>query len=196
MLNFRNKDEILPSALIALSLLVLAATLAYMLLVPPPSAAGVAKGRERSKRQIQTEIAKAKAKTAKAKAGYGNRLWSGSADAVLAQTLAQLTTRADRHGLKVAAFRPQKPKPLGSLTELPCTVQVSGPYPTVVAFLSSLDAKGTRVALRSAQIAAADGATGAVTAMLGLSVYYAAVEESSGAPRPATASAGKGGRRG
>jgi len=195
MLNFRNKDEILPSALIALSLLILAATLAYMLLVPPPSAAGIAKGRERSKRQIQAEIVKAKAKAAKAKAGYEGHLSSGSADAVLAQTLAQLTTRANRYHLKMGAFRPQKAKLLGSLTELPCTVQVSGPYPTVVSFLSSLDAKGTRVALRSAQIAAADGATGAATAMLGLSVYYASAEESS-APRPATASAGKGGRRG
>jgi Tfp pilus assembly protein PilO len=195
MLNFRNKDDILPSALIALSLLVLAGTLAYMLLVPPPNAAGVVKGRERSKRQIQAEVVKAKAKTAKAKASYDGRLWSGNADTVLAQTLAQLTTRANRYHLKMGAFRPQKSNPLGSLTELPCTVQVSGPYPTVVSFLSSLDAKGTRIALRSAQIAAADGATGAVTAMLGLSVYYTAAEESS-TPRAATASAGKGGNRG
>jgi Tfp pilus assembly protein PilO len=173
MLNFRNKDEILPSALIALSLLLLLATLTYMLLVPAPSAAGIAKGRERSKRQIQTEIARAKVKTAKAKEAYAARLWTGSADTILADTLARLTTRAAHHRLQMAAFRPQKAKALGALTELPCSVQVSGPYPAVVAFLGSLDAKGTQIALRSAQVTAADAATGAVTATLGLSVYYA-----------------------
>jgi Tfp pilus assembly protein PilO len=173
MLNFRNKDEILPSAIIALSLLILMATLAYMLLVPPPSAAGVAKGRERSKRQIQVEIDHAKAKSANAEAAYAASLWTGGPDAVLAGALTQLTTRTGRYRLQMAAFRPQKPKTLAGLTELPCSVQVSGPYPSVVAFLGSLDAKGTRIALRSAQVAAADAASGAVTATLGLSVYFA-----------------------
>jgi Tfp pilus assembly protein PilO len=190
MLNFRNKDEILPSALIALSLLVLAATLAYMMLEPAPSAAGVAKGRERSKRQIQTEIDRAKAKTEKAQETYNDRLWTGNADTVVAQTLAQLTARAAHHRLQMAAFRPQKPKNLGSLTEMPCSVQVSGPYPAVVAFLGSLDAKGTRIALRSAQVAASDAATGAVTATVGLSVYYS---DAASEPAPAAKTAKSGG---
>lgn len=193
MINFKNKDEALPSALILAAIVTLAATFAYMILVPKPTVAGVAKGRQRSVRQIEEQIEQAKTRSKESEALAATRVWDGNQDEVLAQVLAQLTVRAQRSKVTMAAFRPQKPLPLTGVTELPCSVQVSGPYETVLAFLGTLDEPSSRVALRSVSVASSDGATSAVTATLGVSVYCqggAPADEKAGAKPRATAAAG------
>jgi Tfp pilus assembly protein PilO len=97
--------------------------------------------------------------------------------------LAQLAQQAQRRSLKIGAFRPQKQQTLAGLTELPYSVQVSGPFLSVRAFLSVLDSSSSKLALRSVQIASADGKSSLVTATLGLSAYVPV--ESVPAVRPA-----------
>ncbi|MDX1931445.1 MAG: type 4a pilus biogenesis protein PilO [Capsulimonadales bacterium] len=171
MFDFKNKEQQLPSLLSAVAICLLAATFLYMILVPPPNVAGIAKGRVRSRQQLETEIARAKERSAAAEATIRKRLRTGDPNTVLAGALAQLNERTRKYKLTMAAFRPQRPRVLDQVTELPWTVQVSGPYPSVVAFLAATDRTETRMVLRTAQISAADGATGQVTALLGLSVY-------------------------
>lgn len=174
MINFKHRDEIAPSAMVLLSLLIMAGALAYMLLVPPPSVAGIARGRDRSRRAIDEEIARARARSKEAQAAAEKRLWTGDPDAVTAAVLARLTAEANQRALKLGAFRPQRQQALDELTELPFSVQIAGPYPAVRAFLATLDRPGTRLTARSIQIASSDSATDAVTATVGLSAYIAA----------------------
>ena len=187
MISFKNRDEALPSALIVFSLVILAGTLFYMLLVPAPSAAGVAKGRQISHRKIQDEIDSARARVKELEAAARPRQWQGNADTVTAAVLGQLTAQANRRALKITAFRPQRAQVLEGIAELPFSVQISGPYPAVRDVVTSLDTPGSRLALRSVQVASSDAATSAVTATLGLSAYIASGET----PSPA-----KGGSRG
>lgn len=174
MIDFKHPEMRLPSALIAFSLLILLGTLIYMVAVPAPSATVSARGREMSRRKIQDEIETAKKRAQQLQAEARPRLWQGDSDAVAAAALDTLTNQARQRGLKLAAFRPQRPQALEGLTELPFSVQVSGPFPAVQATLSALGSQNSRLALRSVQIAASDAETGAVTATLGLSAYVPA----------------------
>lgn len=171
MLNFKQRDEMLPSVLILLSVLILAATLIYMVAVPPPTAAGVVKGRTLSRMKVEEDIAKAKTRSAEIEQMIRPRLWRGNPEAVTASVLAEMTNQANRRALKLTAFRPQRVQTLEGMTELPFSVQVSGPYAAIRSVLSSLDAPGSRLAIRSIQVASADAASSAVTATIGVSAY-------------------------
>ena len=174
MISFKNREEIAPSVLILLSLLILLGSLAVMLFVPKPSTAGLARGKEMSRKKLESEIAQAKERTKEATAAAKARLWQGTPDAVTASVLAQLTGEANRRRLQIGAFRPQKPNAVAGLTELPFSVLISGPYPAIRAFAATLDGAGSKTALRSLQIAGADGASSQVTATLGISAYIPA----------------------
>jgi hypothetical protein len=174
MINFKNRDEIIPSVLILLSIVILTGSLLFMLLVPKPTTAGLANGRDRSRRQVRLETEKAKVRLKIAQAAVRPRLWSGTGDSVTGAVLALLAQQAQQRSLKIGAFRPQKQQALSGLTELPYSVQVSGPFLSVRAFLSALDTGSSRLALRSVQLASADGKTSQVTATVGLSAYVAA----------------------
>jgi hypothetical protein len=184
MINFKNRDEILPSILILLSIVILTGALLFMLLVPKPTTAGLANGRDRSRRQIEAETKKATERYRSAQTAVQPRLWNGTVDSVTGAVLAQLAQQAQRRSLKIGAFRPQKQQTLAGLTELPYSVQVSGPFLSVRAFLSVLDSDSSKLALRSIQIASADGKTSTVTATVGLSAYIPSVPVSPGKTVP------------
>ncbi len=197
MITFKTKEDVLPSTLILLSIAILIGALVFLVL-PKPSAAGIAKGRERSRQQIREEIERAKEREKQARAAALTRLWTGDAETVTASVLAQVTQRANESALQMGAFRPQRVQPLEGLTELPFSVQVSGPYPAVRKFLTSFDSANSRLALRSVQIAAADGKSSAVTATLGISAFRLNEEAApaAAAARPAAAAAGSAGGAG
>lgn len=193
MISFRQREDIVPSVLILLAIIILAATLIYMLLVPKPSVARLEQGHTRGRRQILREIADTKKQVAQAQAAVGPRLWTGDADTVSSAVLALLTQQTRHDALKLGAFRPQRPLALDGVTELPFSVQVSGPYPKVQAVMASLDAAQSRVVLRAVQVASSAEATDAVTATLGLSAYLAS-DSSVTPPPPVAVTKKKGGQ--
>lgn len=169
MINFKNKDEVLPSALIVFSIVVLLGSLIALLVLKPDS--GLARGRNRSRLTIQREITLATQGTVDATVRARPRLWEGDADVVTASVLAQLTRQANQQALILTAFRPQKNQQLDGVSELPFSVQVAGSYAKVRAFVASLDAAGSKVAVRSFQFASTDGATDTVTANVTFSAF-------------------------
>jgi hypothetical protein len=171
MIRLTPRNDAGQRFLILLSSAILACSLLYALFVPAPGAAGVASARVGSRRKIQEEIVSVRARTKRIEAAIQPRLWRGDAEIVTAIVLEQLTGEANRRKVKLSAFRPQRPQTLEGMTELPFSVHLSGPYPAVRAIMAALDAAGSRLALRSVQVASSDGASNAVTATLGLSAY-------------------------
>ncbi len=190
MINFKNRDEALPSALIVLSLLILVGALLFMLLVPKPTTAGLTKGRERSRKQLEAEIVSAKSRDMESRKAFAPRLWAGNTETITATILADLTQRANKSKLQVGAFRPQKQQALEGLTELPYSIQVAGPYPAVRSFIATLDVPNSRLALRSLQFASSDASSSAVTATLGVSAYLLSITPSAVKETPAKPAAG------
>lgn len=183
-INFKNPKEAGPSAVTVAALVILAGSLAYMLLVPKPTTEGIAKGKERSRKQLLEQIEVAQASGAAARAAVASRLWQGDTDAISAAVLGQLTREAGTRKVKLSAFRPQRLQTLPELTELPFSVQISGPYPAVQGFAATLDKPNSKLALRSLQMASSDAGSNAVTATLTFSAY--ALGQPPAAPRGKT----------
>ena len=182
MISFGRPEEVAPSILVILSILVLAGTLAYMLLVPKPSAAGSARAWTSSRRRMVDDIADTRKQTRLARAAVRPRLWRGDPEAVTATILAQLTTQTGHRALKLTAFRPDRPKAFEEVTELRFDAQVAGPYAGVHSLMDALDARGSKVALRSVQITSSQAAVNTVAATLGLSAFVATDPTLSPAP--------------
>jgi Tfp pilus assembly protein PilO len=186
MINFRNREDRGASILILLAILILFGSLIYVLAVPEPSAAGIAKGRTISRQKIEQEIETVTRRTREVRAAVKKRLWQGEVESVTALVLQKLTAQANQRSLKITAFRPQKGQLIEGMTELPFSVQLTGAFPNVSAMLKGLDAPNTNITLRSVQIASSDGVSSLVTATLGLSVYI----ESAAPSKPAVRSGG------
>ena len=172
MINFKNKDEVLPSLLIVLSLLIFLGCLVSMVFFKPPTTAGVAAGRQRSISTIQKEIATSEQRAQEAQVSVRTRLWQGDPEAVTAAVLAQLTRQTNQSGVQLVAFRPQKLQALEGVSELPFSVQLTGSYPKVRALVAALEVSSSRLVVRSFQFASTDGASDAITATVGVSAYY------------------------
>ena len=114
LFNFKNPQEAGPSAVMLAAVVILAGSLAYMLLVPTPTTEGIARGKERSRKQLEKQIRGSQASGEQARAKTAARLWQGDPDTITATVLAQLTKEALGHKLKLSAFRPQR---LVGLTE-------------------------------------------------------------------------------
>ncbi len=172
MISFGRPEDVAPSVLMVFSILVLAGTLAYMLLVPKPSTAS-ARAWTSSRRRMVDDIADTRKQTRQARAAVRPRLWQGDPESVTATILAQLTTQTGRRALKLTAFRPDRPKAFEEMTELRFDAQVSGPYAGVHSLMDALDSRGSKVALRSVQITLSQAAGSTVAATLGLSAFVA-----------------------
>lgn len=171
LINFQRRDDVVPSVLVILSVVVLAGTLAFMLLIPKPGAAGSARAWTSSRRRIADDIADTRRQSRRAQATLRPRVWRGDPEAVTATILAQLTEQTGSHRLKLTAFRPERPQVFEQVTELRSDVQVAGPYAGVKALMNSLDSSESKVALRSVQITLSPTAQNAVTATLALSAF-------------------------
>lgn len=174
MISFKRPEDVVPSCLILLSILILAGTLAYMLLVPKPSAAGSTALSARSRRRLVSDIAATKKQGQQAEAAVRPRLWHSDPQSVTAMALAQMTDLAGKHLVKLTAFRPARSQSFDSMTELRFEAQLSGPYAGIHAVMAALDARGSKVVLRGVQIASSQEAGNGVTATLGLSAFVAA----------------------
>lgn len=172
MIRFGRREKVLPSLLMLLSLVVLAGTLAFMIVVPKPGAALPAGG-SAARRRIVDDIADARRGARQTRAATKPHLWQGDPEAVTATILARLTTQTGHRSLKLLAFRPDRPQAFEGITELRFDAEVSGPYAGIHALLNTLDAPGSKVALRSVQLTSTQAAGGAVSATLGLSAFVA-----------------------
>lgn len=173
MFDFQNKEHVLPSALILLAILILTGSALYDILVPSPGGPAAGHDRVMARRKLADDMFMAKSSEKKAKSALEPKLWQGTPDAVAAGVLAQITTQANRRGLTLGAFRPERSVSLGIITELPYSVQVTGPYPNIRAVLSALDGPNSKVILRSIQLASSEQSSNVVAATLGVSAYLA-----------------------
>lgn len=171
IISFQRREDLTPSILMIVSLVILAGTLAYMLLVP--SAARGTRTVGSSRRRMVDDIAETRYQTRVARMAIQPRLWHGNPEFVTAAALAQLTRQTEKRSLKLTSFRPDRPQEFPDMTELRFDVQVAGPYAALHSLLEAQDARGSKLVLRSVQITATQATGGTVTASLGLSAFVA-----------------------
>jgi len=171
MIDFKNPENAGPNGLTLAALLILIATLVYMLAFKPPSVEDVSVGHSLTKRNTYTQIENAKQKALEVRKTLAPKFWQGGSVEVTADILSKLTNEVNRYGLTLTSFRPDTDKDLAGFTELKYTVQVAGPYPKIRSLLTSLDGGSDKVALGSVQIAASPNTNDSVQATLSISAY-------------------------
>jgi hypothetical protein len=186
MISFRRPEDVVPSFLILLSLLILAGTLAYMIFVPKPRVTGSTGLSARTKRRMVDDIALTRKQERVASASIRPRLWHSDPQSVTATVLEQMTSLAGQHSSKLTAFRPERSQPFESVTELRFDAQLTGTYPGIRAIMAALDARGSKIVLRAVQVASSQEADNTVTATLGLSGYIASDPALTPAPAPSS----------
>lgn len=168
MIDFKQKENVAPSAAIVLSIIVIVVALVVLLAVPKPLYRDDSASKQRS---IARSIETAKSQTQDTAHWLRPKLWLGNPDLVSSGVLGALTQYSNQGMLKLSAFRPQKGQILSGMTEMPFSVQLSGSYAGVRHVLTALDAPASKIVLRSAQINATDQGDTEVTAIIGVSAY-------------------------
>lgn len=171
MINFKLSEDSKPNALILAALVLLCASLAYVLLVKPPKIDDVTRDQSLTKRRMYDEISEVKLRAVQSRKAIAPRVWSGDSVTVTAGILGQLASEASAHSLQLDSFRPEKELDLIGFSDMEYTVQFSGPYPEVKELLVKLDKGDDRIAVESAQVASSQLSTDEVTATLRISAY-------------------------
>ncbi len=156
---------------IAVSGVLALCAVAAMLLVPKPSVERIKREQRASRDKLLSSLTVTRRQARALESQNAARLWSGDGDTVTAAVLGRLIREADGRHVMLAGFRSQRTQDFGAVRELPYVVQAAGPYPAVRALVAALDAPGTRIALRTVQIAATDGSSDTVAATIGVSVF-------------------------
>ncbi len=171
MINFKNQQDAVPSAIILCSILILVSTLLYELLAPKPNALAHSVQKARDEKELKKQVKFTKEQVVELDKKVHSRLWKGDTDAITATLLGKATTLAKQNTLGLTAFRPQKPQALEGVMELPFSIIVTGSFMAVQRMAHALEDKNNNVALRSLQVASADSATSNVMATINLSAY-------------------------
>lgn len=189
MINFRDRQEAVPSAVTVISLVAMAATLLFMLLVPKPTTRGMDAKKRNQEFQVRLATDNARDQLAESRAANAKRLWTVPASQVAPTALDQVTRLAAARNLKVIALRPQRANDLEGVTQIPFLLTVEGSFPSALALARDMERPDRRMAVSLIQLSSADGASDKVTMSLGMSAFVAE------APK-AAASNSAGGRRG
>lgn len=167
--SFSN-DRTWKGFLVVVSL-ILASLLAAMVYLPDAKPQFGPAERAQKQAAVRSATVGANQKADSAREDAAKYLWSEKPDAIAPQALGIVTGAAKTHGLKLSAFRPQKPVVEGDLEVLNYVVALEGRFPAVADFLRTLETPGNRLAVNLFQVTSSDGATDSVTATVGLVAF-------------------------
>ena len=170
MISFRTKDDQIAAGLLIIGIVLLTASLVWMLL-PLPSVAGLANGKTRTKQTIEQQTNAAKQENAALFQQVDPLLWTGSTEDIGPKALASVTTLALNRHLKVSAFRPQKTVDMNGLLQVPFTASISGTFADAALFVRDLQNTKYKLAVSLVQLTAADGTSDAVTGTVNVVAY-------------------------
>lgn len=155
----------------------LVAVMAYEILVPKPRPTLTTKSKTERLIALDKEVDAVEARLAKSESERARLVNPGTAESVTASLLNRVTLEAKTTGIKLVAFRPQRAETVHNLQSLPYLVIVEGPYPNVLKFVRSLETHEARIAIRTLQLSAADGASDRVNGSLGIVAFAETSEE-------------------
>ncbi len=177
MIDFRRR-EFVPASLIALSaVLVMAATLLFMLFYPRPTTRGLAEESRAKKLRARLKTKEDQERLGVATTAVNANTWPGNPETVGPAALARLNGLAARRQVKVTQFRPQRTTEAGEFTTLPFLVTLEGSFPQIVQFARDIDTPGTRLTVNLLQISAATDENGQVSATMGVVAYLKPKDE-------------------
>jgi hypothetical protein len=173
MINFKDRQDMLPSLITVSAIVVLAGTLGFILYAnshPLTSAPAVAQAK-RDLRTTEAKIQEAKTTLATNQATIDASSWTGAPQEIQTQILNRIGVLAAKRNVKINTVRPQRTMDVDQLSTLPYLITVEGTYPNVLAFERDVEAPTNRLAVNVIQVTATDASTDRVTASIGVVAY-------------------------
>jgi Tfp pilus assembly protein PilO len=155
---------------LALALVFFTGSLAFALM-PQPDPNRVNATFQKTLKVNEAKLQMARTKAAKLQADNISQLWMGDAEAIGARSLDNVSKIAKARGVKLNAFRPQRPVQSAELEHIPFLTIVEGSYPAVVSFLKTLEQPSLKLAVNSVQVTATDGTSDSVSASIVLIAF-------------------------
>jgi Tfp pilus assembly protein PilO len=171
MINLRDKNQAVPTGILALALVVTLATGVYMLAVPIPTTGPIAAKEQKDAAALKVTAIKAKQNVQDKDKLVANYAFSGRREDAESNTMAEVTKLTLQRKVKLLGFRPQRGIDAGALTQLPFLVSVSGKFTDVLGFTHDLEANGSKLSVNNVQLAASDPSTDDVTANINVVGY-------------------------
>jgi Tfp pilus assembly protein PilO len=171
MMNLGDKQQSVPTALFALSAVVLTGALIYIFTVPVKTTQGLGASEKKSERDAMKTIETATNDQTEKQKIVDSMTYAGSQQDIQAAALSQVAKLTAAHKIKLIGFRPQRPIDAGNLTELPIQINVDGPFTNVVEFSHDLSASGTKLVVNLVQMAASDPSSDNVTANINIAGF-------------------------
>lgn len=131
---------------------------------------------QEEKLDLEKKINGAKENLPDAETELAAKVWTESPDQLGAILMGAVQANARKNGLNMLAFRPQKTEEDSGVVRHGYSVSLEGRFPQVIEFLRAVETPESKLAVGTLQIAAADGATDAVTATVGIVAYRRAEE--------------------
>lgn len=174
MINLRAKDEMGTNAAMIFSIIALAGTLLFMLLVPKPTTAGIANKQRLAADKVLDQITLSHQTLDKTTAVVEHRTWPGGAQQVGPGALQAMTKLSKTFSVKLSGFRPQRVTAASGLELLPYSVTAEGSFVNVLRFVKAIEDPTTKLAVHQVQINSADANSDQVTAAIGITAYRVA----------------------
>jgi len=171
MINFRDRDDFLPSLVSVSALIVIAGTALFMVLVPKPTTAGMSQKLLAAKKPLLTKIAISHQDTDNANQYLANRTWTGDAEQITTTSARKANDIAQKRGVKISVFRPQRDDKEDNVNVIPFLLTVDGPFPSVLAFERDLDVEENKLGISNVQISSSDPNSDHVTANINVVAY-------------------------
>ncbi len=173
-MNFGRRSS--ERLLTAIPLAAAALFIVGLVMAVRPKDASTAQSSDLMKREAEAraETARLKGRLSESSALVKALTWVGEAEQIETEAARRVTALARESGLKMVAFRPQRPTESGGLIQQPYVISLEGRFPAVVRFAARLGTPETRLPVTVLQVASSDAATDSVTA----SVEVVALRES------------------
>lgn len=160
------------------AVMVMVGLLAFDRFVPEPNKASSAKQHQFEIRKLEDENKDLLKQISDSRAKVAASLWQADPDTISAEAMATVDRVATINNVKVQAFRPQRTVSSKGIDHYPYSAVLRGSFPKVLQTVRQLQGQGTKLAVTSVQISAADGETDQVTATVGLAAFSASQEAS------------------
>lgn len=155
---------------------VMVGLLAFDRFVPEPNKAASAKQHQFEIRKLEKENKDLLKQISDSRSNVAKSLWQADPDTISAEAMASVDQVATTNNVKVQAFRPQRTVSSKGIDRYPYSAVLRGSFPKVLQTVRQLQGQGTKLAVTSVQISAADGETDQVTATVGLAAFSASQE--------------------
>lgn len=139
--------------------------------IPRQTAASMSAARIKSDDQIREQTYAERKKLLASQELIASRVWADTTDGIGAKSLDLCTKLAKMQGLKLTAYRPQKPVEDGELIRLSFVMTLEGPFPAVQQFVRQLESPARKLSVHLVQVASADDASDLVNATIGITAF-------------------------